>query len=333
MYDWAERECRIACKRENPDFEFDNKSLNDEEKFDYGCNCYLSALKAYKSLMEDGHSGMSFSFTKNILIRLMEGLPLTPITDEDFKEDENCYGESSEDLAKRGLKSSIQCSRMSSLFRKETLDGKVTYSDVNRSFFVEVENPSDTYQSNDKFLDEMFPIKMPYMPQRGKYEIHAQTFLVDKRNGDFDTRGIFFVITPDGKRVDVNLFQTERDGQWVRISKEEYDELLKRRIDKLNEKVADNLLWTLISNSSPDDVIEKLEEAYEKRSEEDKAKDKADLRELCKFFDNPDNYKYNTFEVHQALCKGELNYKDIGKVPELFDIANYLKHILDDLSI
>ena len=63
IYDWAEQECRLACKRENPDFDFDG---ND---FDYGCSCYKSALKAYKSLVEDEHSGMSFSFTRDILER------------------------------------------------------------------------------------------------------------------------------------------------------------------------------------------------------------------------------------------------------------------------
>ena len=76
MIDWAKREIAIACKKENPDW--------DGKSFDYGCSCYQSALKAYESLCNDDHSGYSFSITKNILIRLMEGRPLTPITDEDF---------------------------------------------------------------------------------------------------------------------------------------------------------------------------------------------------------------------------------------------------------
>ena len=63
MTDWAKHEVELACKRENPDW--------DGESFDYGCACYQSALKAYGSLMGDGHSGMSFGFTKNILIRFM----------------------------------------------------------------------------------------------------------------------------------------------------------------------------------------------------------------------------------------------------------------------
>ena len=58
MKTWAEREVELACKRENPD--------RKEGEFDYGCACYESALKAYKSLMEDGHSGFSIGITKHI---------------------------------------------------------------------------------------------------------------------------------------------------------------------------------------------------------------------------------------------------------------------------
>ena len=59
---WAKREIQIACSREAPD--------RKDGEWDYGCGCYESALKAYLSLMDDGHSGMSFSFTAAILKRL-----------------------------------------------------------------------------------------------------------------------------------------------------------------------------------------------------------------------------------------------------------------------
>lgn len=48
MSDWAKREVKIACKREAPD--------RKDGEWDYGCACYESALKAYQSLMEDGHT-------------------------------------------------------------------------------------------------------------------------------------------------------------------------------------------------------------------------------------------------------------------------------------
>ena len=71
LIEWAKNEVGLACKRENPD--------RKAGEWDYGCACYESALKAFESLTDDNHSGCSISFTKNILDRLIEWLPLTPI--------------------------------------------------------------------------------------------------------------------------------------------------------------------------------------------------------------------------------------------------------------
>lgn len=327
MSDWAEQECRIACQKENPNFNFDS------DDFDYGCSCYKSALKAYKSLCEDGHSGMSFSFTKNILNRLMDGKPLTPITDEDFFSVEFGTEEHpampDEWLKEQNLKSDIQCPRMSSLFRSEDLNGNITYHDNDRYYYIDVENPSNTFHSSGKFLDEMFPITMPYVPKSEPYKIYSQTFLTNKDNGDFDTRGILYVITPDGEKVDVGIYKTEKNHKWESITKEEYDKLLEKRIDKLNEKVASHLIWTLISNSSFEAEIEKREKAYKRRKEIVGDKYFEELSELCRFFENPDNYQYNTFNMHQSLCKG--NDKEYSEIPQLVEIANYLKNILKEI--
>jgi hypothetical protein len=326
MYEWAEQECRIACKKENPKFDFDS------DEFDYGCSCYKSALKAYKSLCEDGHSGLSFGFTKNILIRLMEGQPLTPIRDEDFfsveRGTENHPLEADEYLKERGLKSELQCPRMSSLFRTETLDGKVTYKDIDRAYYVNVECPSDTYSSWCGFIDDMFPITMPYVAQKGKYVIYEQTFLTDKKHGDFDTKGILYVITPSGEKVDLNIFRTEGDDRkWKDITKEEYEELLSRRIDPLRESVAQSLIWTLVSNSGGDDEIKAMEDAYKEIPQGIKDKWFEELTDLCRFFDNPDNWQYNTFGMQHALCIGDVDrYKEIEP---LVKIADYLKGILE----
>ena len=323
MYDWAEQECRIACKKENPDFNFDS------EDFDYGCSCYKSALKAYKSLCEDDHSGASFNFTRIILERLMEGQPLTPITDEDFEGGVSIF--SDKDLASRGLKSEIQCQRMSSLFRRETLDGKVSYSDNNRAYCINIENPSVTFSSaKDQVVDEFFPITMPYIPEKGKYKVYCQTFLTDKKNGDFDTQAILYFITPDGKRVDVNRYQTEKDGKMVDITKEEYEFLLKKRIDGLRNKVADNLLWTLLSNSASEEEIKRRKTRWNGLLLSTRKGIEDSLRQMCAFFEVPENYKYNTFEVHQELCRGNFDsFKDIN---ELVEIGVFLQNILKILE-
>lgn len=206
---WAEREIELACKYENPNW--------DGKSFDYGCACYQSALKAYKILTKDGHSGMSFRITKNILIRLMNNLPLRPITDEDFV---SPCSPNPED------KSSIQCSRMSSLYRNEAPNGKVTYTDVNRCYGIDIHNPNITYVSGEisKIINSLFPITMPYYPTVEKYKVYSEDFLTDRANGDYDTKGYFYCITPIGEKVEINRFFAEKSNHWVEISKEEYNQ-------------------------------------------------------------------------------------------------------------
>ena len=331
MSDWAENECRIACGRENSNFDFDD---NSEDNFDYGCSCYKSALKAYKSLCGDGHSGFSFNEAKHILERLMDGLPLTPIKDEDFfinQKDMPQQLESEEYLVERGLKSEIQCPRMSSLFRLESLDGDVNYHDIDRYYFVNIENPSDTYHSSADFLNKMFPITMPYMPTKEKFKIYEQTFLTDKEHGDFDTKGIFYMVTPNGERIDLNIYKTEGDdGKWKYISREEYNELLEKRIDKLCDKVADHLIWMLISNSADEDEIARREEKYKQIDDNTREMWFLQLSAMCRFFENSDNWQYNTFSMHQALCNG--NIEKYKQIPPLCAIAEHLKGILDELG-
>ena len=224
MSEWAENEVKIACKRENPDW--------DGKLFDYGCSCYQSALKAYKSLCEDEHSGFSFSLTKNILIRLMNSLPLTPIEDTpDIWEE--CGLTSTDDYI------SYQNKRMSSLFKEVHKDGKVTYHDIYRDYCQEITNPNDTFSGGlGNIIDEMFPITMPYYPSAEKYKIVVNTFLAKGFEGDgtdYNTRAILYVITPEKERVEVNRYYGEKDGHFVEITKGEYDERLKNEIWKEKE--------------------------------------------------------------------------------------------------
>ena len=89
-------------------------------------------------------------------------------------------------------------------------------------------------------------------------------------------------------------------------------------------------MWTLISNSSSEEEIERREKAYKERVQWLNDRDLFELSLKCEFFNNPDNWKYNTFNITQALCRGDKEqYKDI---PELVAIANYLSCILVAIS-
>jgi hypothetical protein len=211
MTEWARREVEIACKRENPN--------RKEGEWDYGCACYESALKAYESLIDDGHSGFSWGFTRNILMRLMDDKPLTPI--EDNEEDWNeSYRYDENDQVKH-----YQCKRMSSLFKDVYPDGTVRYSDVDRVRMYTIDEPDAPWSNGmiSKMIHEMFPITMPYIPENKPYKVYVEEFLYDKKNGDWDTEGILYVLTPDGERIDIHRYFGEVDGKFVEISFEEYE--------------------------------------------------------------------------------------------------------------
>ena len=216
MLEWAEREIEIACKNENPD--------RKEGEFDYGCACYEGALKAFETLCNQGHSGMSIKFTQHILNRLVDGKPLTPI------EDTPDAWEAVTELEDDG-RMEFQCKRMSSLFKTVYANGTVEYKDIDKVYCEDVHNPDNTYYTGiaRTIVDEIIPMKMPYMPPSKPYKLTATDFLVDPKNGDFDTMAFFTLFKPDGEKIEVNrYFRAPEDGEeetypgWVEISEDEY---------------------------------------------------------------------------------------------------------------
>lgn len=214
MRDWAKREVEIACKHENPD--------RKEGEWDYGCVCYESALKAFNSLMEDGHSGFSIGLTKHILNRLIDGKPLVPIEDTDDVWNECEW--SSVETAK-----TYHCKRMSSLFKDVYQDGSVKYSDINRVVGINLDNPNVDWSSRitRDIVEELFPLTMPYMPADKPYKVFCEECLTDPKNGDFDTIAVYYILKPDGEKIEVNRYFKEGGnlyGCWDEISLEEYKE-------------------------------------------------------------------------------------------------------------
>lgn len=220
MKEWAEREIDIACKRE--------RGLDkDGDSFDYGVACYKSAMKAFNSLIEDGHSGMSIGITKQILNRLIEGKPLTPIVDnwaidiwnELYPVDDN-----------KDYKT-YQCNRMSSLFKYLYEDGTVKYSDIDRVVGVNINNPKCVFSSalTRNIVDEMFPIQLPYYPGIKPYKVYCEDFASDPSNGDYDTEAIFYIETPEGDTITVDKFYHFINGvHKIEISRDDYYRLKER---------------------------------------------------------------------------------------------------------
>lgn len=205
---WAEKEVELVCK---------------DGEIDYNTICYKSALKAFNILCEDGHSGMSIQMTKHILNRLIDGKPLTPIEDTN----DVWYLESSIENYQR-----YQCNRMFSLFKNVYPDGRINYYDENYCYCIDYNNHNKRYTLKlaSDIIHEMFPITMPYIPDK-PFKIYCTDFLFNINNGDFDTFAIHYVINQNDEQIFINRYFKEDDStkypRWIEISETEYLERLK----------------------------------------------------------------------------------------------------------
>lgn len=217
IMEWARKEVEIFYEREKGNMSF--------SEYDYMCACYESALKALESLVSDNHSGMSIGVTQNVLNRLIDKKPLTPIEDTDD------IWEACEHV-KECCKATYRCKRMSSLFKDVLKDGTVIYLDVGRVYAIDIDHPETIYYSSlvAGVINEMFPITIPYMPGE-PIKVCCEDFSIDNPDGNFDVMGIFYAIeTENGEQniIEINRFFKENlDGEWTEINRDEYDKLFK----------------------------------------------------------------------------------------------------------
>jgi len=158
--------------------------------------------------------------TKYILVRMIEGKPLTPIVDT-----EDVWSDARDRSGHRGEVVNYQCKRMSSLFKYVYADGTVKYRDVDRFCGINLDNPNASYHSGliDRVMEEKFPITMPYFPESKPFKVYCEDFLVDSKNGDYDTVGILYAIVPEGYKVEINRFFKEENNKFVEITEVEYN--------------------------------------------------------------------------------------------------------------
>lgn len=216
MYEWAKKEVELAKERER-------KTSSEKELWDYGCACYDSALKAFKSLCDDDHSGMSIMFTKSILNWLIDGKALTPIEDTI-----DIWDQIDDDL--------YQCNRMSSLFKRIMPDGSIKYSDNNMVVCVDV--TSDTRWHDGRASDivyEKYPIMMPYIPEDKPYKVYTEDFyyLHPDAVGEYDHKAYFYMIKPDGTEERIYRYFAETFEGFKEIPRELYYE---RKRETFGEK-------------------------------------------------------------------------------------------------
>ena len=233
MTEWAEKEVELAVAREVGYIENDPDEKDENMKEmgkQYASSCYASALKAYKSLMGDGHSGYSFGVTRGILKRLLDGYPLTPI--EDVPESWNLVHET-EEVAK------YQCRRCYSLFKDvDKKTGEDTFGDVERIVCTSKDGTCWTNGFVSRKIEELHPIEMPYWPT-GRYYVSAFDFAVSGTPGEFDTMEIKSVKCPDGKVEILDWYFKEVNGQFEPIDAEEYNQRYAQYLDNVRSRAKD----------------------------------------------------------------------------------------------
>lgn len=239
--EWAENEVKLAIKNNKGEGETADESLES-----YVNLCYQSALKAYRSLCEDEHSGMSFHITASILKRLLDGKPLTPIEDTDDIWSLSLFGEDEDHRT-------YQCSRKFSLFKCVYKDGTVKYKDLDRAYGVDKNNPDITFGSNliHKYIDEKYPIAMPYtaddvykIVQEEKFNYVAFLELYKNNVPVADFKPVYFKDT-------LNI-------GYIEITKEEYEN--ETKVDDVIEKSTDDNLDKVIKQKQARQKIERQEQ-------------------------------------------------------------------------
>lgn len=214
--EWARSEVEIALKRQKELIDADTETSNSEDRFSLTEQCYHSALDAYTALASCDHSGYSWARAAEILKRLLDEKPLTPITD--VAEEWNL-------VTDVGGIELYQCRRCHSLFKeKDRKTGKVSYHDNNR--FVCYDERGIKYHNGfiSSKLHNLYPITMPYMPTTPSYTVEANDFSSKGLIDEFDTIEIKRITEPDGTTVVLNWYYKEAEEGWVGISYEEFCE-------------------------------------------------------------------------------------------------------------
>lgn len=225
--EWARKEIAIAKAAER------RKSADESGSWRYGEACYDSALKAYECIMSDGHSGMSYGITVDILKKLLDEKPLTPILDLD-----DIWGEVGIPSSRPDVEKAYDCIRHYSLHKYVLTDGSVQYYDWDRFLCLDMMNPSSTFSNGfvSKIAHQYLPIEFPYIPER--FIVRVNQFLFDPKNGDFDTMYISTINTKNGDLMSLiqRSFKEEDDG-WVEIDGAEYISRKVNRVDLKKEEV------------------------------------------------------------------------------------------------
>lgn len=200
-------------------FPVDNK-IYDEKRLKM-----LSGLKNFFTnyiIKPEGYDYVSLLSVANILKRMAIGLPLYEISDIPEEWSPIIFENKEKEVI------TYQALRYSSLFKMiNTRTGEITFQDINQFEGTYKNRRYVHFHSGliNRVLRPLYPITMPYHPHEDHIKVTTEDFLVDPRNGDFDTMGLFYAEDPYSGIKKINRFFKESkksDFGWKEISHLEY---------------------------------------------------------------------------------------------------------------
>ena len=193
----------------------------------------LSGVKSFLTnyiIKPESYDYVSMFCVADIFKRLALGLPFYEITDSPEEWSDVIDNHEQERIM-------YQAKRYPSLFKiVDNNTGEVYYQDINRFEGTYKNRRYIHFHSGliDRVLRPIFPITMPYYPTADNIKVTTEDFLVDPRNGDFDTFGIFYAEDPYSGIRQINKFfkeDSKSDFGWKEISRLEY---LLRKLVKID---------------------------------------------------------------------------------------------------
>lgn len=225
--EWAKREIDIL--KENLFKGYDENS--DEEKHNFENKIrVLDSCYDFVSKIRSCDNDLMASLAKNIVVRLLETKPLTPVGD-------------TEDEWLQIAPYKYVDERLPGFFKKidKMNTDNVTYHHNDRVICHNIEtNEFYGFGLVNRVIDEMFPIVVPYYPY-GQHIVKISEHLIpslinEKSKGgdpDFNVIAIHNVIRPDYGPCEINRYFREPKkgeepnyGNWVEIDADEYQKLV-----------------------------------------------------------------------------------------------------------
>ena len=177
------------------------------------------AQEAFRALVGGDRPDWKIMDDADILVRLANRMPLTPITkDDDFSGVPIIYPNLDDTMEYR-------CRRYPNLKKHILIDGTTKYYDNSRLIYYDVDSGKRTFIDGYMALlisYDIFPITFPYYPQDEKTKVYIKQF----RNhlGAADTIGLYSAEKPSGEEVEIERFYkwSKDNNRWVEISYVEY---------------------------------------------------------------------------------------------------------------